>query len=264
MPFQMVLTASVNPNGMYVKVADSHTRLQQYLTAVGALLDTADPIVDGVTLIENSGADLTPFHEMAQRRNRYNKKVEFIGVDCNDYDRALGIGYGEFWLMDEGVRRSQFLGAGPDSTIVKLTGRLVVRNLTQILHCIPKDADMVLDVHPGKDPADGIVESRLMVISHAFYLSKIVGMYKRINGTKNITAEHCLYQVVRNSPGSRIVPRLPKEPLWVGYSGSTGIRYDSLSMRLRHPHRVLRRVMRRLLNAPDLNAVWRSNPPVTG
>src|SRR6266700_2833621 len=130
MPFQMVLTASVNPNGMYVKVADSNTRLQQYLTAIGALLDISDPIVDGITLIENSGADLTPFHELARDRNRHHKKVEFIGVDCNDYDRALGIGYGEFWLMDEGVHRSQFLGGTADSYLVKLTGRLVVRNLT--------------------------------------------------------------------------------------------------------------------------------------
>lgn len=256
MPFHMVLTASVNPNGMYVKVADSNTRLQQYLTAVGALFDTADPLVDGVTLIENSGADLRPFHELADRRNRYNKKVEFIGVDCNQYDRNLGIGYGEFWLMDEGLSRSKFLG--PQSLIVKLTGRLVVRNLTQILRRVPQDVDMVLDVHPGKDPAGGIVESRLMVIAQRFYQSKIVGMYRKINGAVNITAEHCLYQVVRTSPGAKIIPRLPREPQWVGYSGSTGMRYDSLWMRARQPARVLRRALRHLLNAPDLNAVWQS------
>jgi hypothetical protein len=258
MPFQIVLTASVNPNGMYVKVADSSTRLQQYLAAVAALLDTADPMVDGVTLIENSGADLAPFHQLAAERNRFGKKVEFLGLDCNNYDRSLGIGYGEFWLLDEGVRRSQFLTA--DSYIVKLTGRLIVRNLVLILRRLPRRPfDMVADVIPNRaDPADGIVESRLMVIAQPFYASKITGMYKRINGTKHVTAEHCLYQVVRNSPGARIIPRLPREPQWVGVSGSTGMRYDSLSMRLRHPPRVLRRALRRLLNAPDLSAVWAS------
>ena len=36
MSFQMVLTASVNPKGMFVKVADSKTREQQYLRALAA------------------------------------------------------------------------------------------------------------------------------------------------------------------------------------------------------------------------------------
>ena len=255
MPFQMVLTASVNPQGMYVKVSDSDTRLRQYLAAVGHLLDIADPIVDGITLIENSNADLTPFHELVRDRNPHNKKVEFLNVDCNNYDRSLGIGYGEFWLLDEGIRRSRFLT--DDSYLVKLTGRLIVRNLVPILRRLPPQFDMVADVCPNRgDPADGIVESRLMVISHRFYASKITGMYKQINGTKHVTAEHCLYQVVRNSPGARIIPRLPREPQWVGVSGSTGMLYDSLSMRLRHPPRVLRRALRHLLNAPDLSAVW--------
>jgi hypothetical protein len=254
--FQMVLTASVNPNGMYVKVADSNTRLQQYLTAVGALLDTPDPIVGGVTLIENTNSDLAPFQELAARRNPHGKKVEFLSVDCNDYDRSLGIGYGEFWLMDEGIRRSTILQAG--ALMAKLTGRLVVRNLAAILHRVPADVDMLLDVKPNKDPATGTVESRLMVIGYDFYQSKIVGMYRNVNGAKNITAEHCLYQVVRNSPGAKIVPRLPREPQWVGYSGSTGMRYDSLSMRLRQPARVMRRAVRQLMNVPDLNAVWKT------
>jgi hypothetical protein len=256
MPFQMVLTASVNPKGMYVKVADSQTRLAQYLRAVGALLDTQSPIIDGVTLIENTGADLTPFHELAAQRNRHSKKVEFLGLNLNDYPLEYGIGYGEFRLLDEGIRQSKFIGA--QTHLVKLTGRLIVRNLVSILSRIPADVDMVADVQPYKDPAQGFVESRLMVIAQPFYMNKIVGMYQQVNGTKGVAAEHCLYQVVRNSPGAKIIPRLPREPVWVGYSGSTGLRYDSLSMRLRHPPRVLRRVLRSLMNAPDLNAVWRS------
>ena len=257
MPFQMVLTASVSPNGMYVKVADSNTRLQQYLRAVGALLDTPSPIVDGVTLIENTGADLSPFHELASRNNRHDKKVEFLGLNLNDYPLEYGIGYGEFRLLDEGIRQSKFIG--PQTHIVKLTGRLIVRNLVSILSRVPKDVDMLADIQPYKDPAQGMVESRLMVISQPFYMSKIVGMYQQVNGTKGVAAEHCLYQVVRNSPSAKIVPRLPREPIWVGYSGSTGVRYDSLAMRLRHPPRVLRRMLRGLMNAPDLKAVWRSN-----
>lgn len=253
----MVLTASVNPKGMYVKVADSQTRLQQYLRAVAALLDTPSPIVDGITLIENTGADLTPFHELAAKNNRYGKKVEFLGLNLNDYPLEYGIGYGEFRLLDAGIQQSTFIG--PETYLVKLTGRLIVRNLVSILSRIPTGMDMVADMQAYKDPSNGWVESRLMVIAQPFYMGKIVGMYHLVNGTKGVAAEHCLYQVVRNSPGAKIIPRLPREPQWVGYSGSTGMRYDSLSMRLRHPPRVLRRVLRHWMNAPDLQEVWKTN-----
>ena len=253
----MVLTASVNPKGMYVKVADSQTRLQQYLRAVAALLDTASPIVDGITLIENTGADLTPFHALAAKNNRYGKKVEFLGLNLNDYPLEYGIGYGEFRLLDEGIQQSKFIG--PETSLVKLTGRLIVRNLVSILSRIPGGMDMVADMQAYKSLSDGWVESRLMVIGQPFYMKKIIGMYHQVNGTKGVAAEHCLYQVVRGSPGANIIPRLPREPQWVGYSGSTGMRYDSLSMRLRHPPRVLRRVLRQLTNTPNLEAVWKTH-----
>src|SRR4051794_26159288 len=123
MRFQMVLTASINPNGMFVKVTDGKTRQEQYLRAVRALLETASPTVSGVTFIENTGADLTPFHELAKQWNRYNKDVEFISLSLNDYPKELGIGYGEFRLLDAGIAASKILS--PDHYIVKLTGRLI-------------------------------------------------------------------------------------------------------------------------------------------
>ena len=257
MPFQMVLTASVNPKGMYVKVADSQTRLQQYLRAVTALLDTASPVIDGITLIENTGADLAPFHELAAKNNRYGKKVEFLGLDLNDYPLEYGIGYGEFRLLDAGIQQSKWIG--PETSLVKLTGRLIVRNLVSILSRIPAGMDMVADIKSYKDPSDGWVESRLMVIGQPFYMTRLIGMYQQVNGSKGVAAEHCLYQVVRGSPQAKITPRLPREPQWVGFSGSTGMRYDSLSMRLRHPPRVLRRVLRQLTNTPNLEAVWKTH-----
>ncbi len=259
MPFQMVLTASIHPNGMFVKVSDSVTREKQYLGAVEALLRTASPLVGGVTLIENTGADLNSFHELADRENRYQKKVEFISLNLNDYPREYGIGYGEFRLLDAGIAASKILT--PDHHLVKLTGRLIVSNLTSMLGAMPEAVDMALDLKPSKDVSSGWCDSRLMVFSYNFYQSRIVGMYKQVNGTKNVTAEHCLYQVVRNSPGARIMARLPREPQWVGYSGSTGMQYDSWKMRVKYPLKAIWRAMSRWLNVPDLRAVWASVTP---
>jgi hypothetical protein len=252
----MVLTASINPNGMLVKVTDGQTRREQYLRAVRALMETPSPLVDGITLIENTGADLGDFHELARSCNRYNKNVEFISLDLNDYPREFGIGYGEFRLLDAGIAASKFLT--PDHYVVKLTGRLIVANLTSILRALPDRFDMAADVKPYKDPATGMCESRLMVFSYNFYREKIVGMYRNVDGSKGIAAEHCLYQVVRHSPQSKIVTRLPREPLWVGFSGSTGMRYDSLWMRLKYPAKVAARAWARWINLPDLRPVWAS------
>lgn len=260
MPFQMVLTASISPNGMFVKVTDADTRRQQYLRTVAALLRIADPIVDGITFIENTGADLTLFEELIARENAFHKKVELISLQLNDYPLEYGIGYGEFRLLDEGIRQSRFIG--PDTHLVKLTGRLRVRNLAAILHRLPASLDLALDIAPFKDPSNGFVDTRLMVVSKAFYANRIEGMYQQVNGSKNITAENCLYQVIRKSPGSNILPRLPLEPRWSGYSGSTGMQYDSVGMRLRYPARVARRFAKQLLNQPDLTKVWQTNATV--
>jgi hypothetical protein len=254
MPFQMVLTASISPNGTFIKLTDTDTRRQQYLHAVAALLATADPIVDGITFIENTGADLALFEQLVARENHFQKKVELISLKLNDFPVEYGIGYGEFRLLDEGIAQSKLIG--PGTHIVKLTGRLRVRNLPAILHRIPASLDLALDIAPYRDPRDGFVDTRLMVISQSFYMGRIAGMYQQVNGSQNITAEHCLYQVVRNSPQANILPRLPLEPRWAGYSGSTGMQYDSLWMRLRYPARVARRLVKRLLNQPDLSKVW--------
>jgi len=239
---------------MFVKVADGKTREQQYLRALAALLDIADPVIGGITFIENTGANLLAFQRLGELRNIHQKKLEFISLDLNEYPRELGIGYGEFRLLDEGIRQSKLLAA--DSYIVKLTGRLIVRNLAAILRRLPSQFDMALDVYPGKDPSIGEVDSRLMVISPAFYAARIEGMYRQVNGSKAITAEHCLYQAVRRSAGARIIPRLPREPQWIGYSGSTGMRYDSLAMRLKYPPKAMIRALSRWINVPDLRPVW--------
>jgi hypothetical protein len=256
MPFQLLLTASIKPNGSFVKLVDIEARRQQYLRAFTAALSIRDPIVGGVTFVENTGADLSDFEQLIAQRNCYGKTAEVISLQLNDFPVEYGIGYGEFRLLDEGIAQSKAIKAGEQ--FVKLTGRLRVRNLTAILRRIPSTADLAADIVPYKSACDGFVDTRLMVVSHQFYVARIAGMYKQVDGSKNITAEHCLYQVVRNSPGTNILPSLPLEPRWSGYSGSTGMQYDSPWMRLRYPARVARRFAKQILNQPDLRKVWNS------
>ena len=254
MPYQLVLTASVHPNGMYVKVADSKVREGQYLRSLQTLLSIPSPVVQGFTFIENSGADLTPFHALVAEHNPHGKKVELISLNMNDFPRELGIGYGEFRALDKGISESKLI---TDQTyLVKLTGRLIVRNLAALLSALPEPLDMAADVEPFKDPATGWIDSRLMIFSREFYFKKVMGLYEQVNGSKGVAIEHILYQMIRHSPGLRLVARLPREPQWVGFSGSTGMRYDSLSMRLKYPPKVVSRMFQRMMNLPDLSQVW--------
>jgi hypothetical protein len=240
---------------MYVKVADSKVRESQYLSALRTLLSIQNPIVGGITFIENSGADLAPFHALVAEHNPHRKQVEFIGLNMNEFPRELGIGYGEFRALDKGISDSKLIASG--TYLVKLTGRLIVRNLAPLLAALPEKFDMAADVEPFKDPTTGWVDSRLMIFSRDFYFEKVMGLYQGVNGSQGVAIEHILYQMIRQSPGAGIVARLPREPQWVGFSGSTGMRYDSLSMRLKYPPKVVCRAFHRMMNLPDLSRLWK-------
>ena len=254
MPCHLVLTATVHPKGMYVKVADANVRRRQYLEALEFLLAVPGPVIGSITLIENSSADLAPFERVIRNGNPHQRSVELISRSGNDFPPELGIGYGEFRTLDHAVSSSRVL---PQSGyIAKLTGRLIVRNLAAILSALEPEFDLAADVTPFPDKNAGWVDTRLMVFSRDFYLRKIQGLYQQVNGSQGVAIEHVVYQMIRQNPGMRLLPRLPREPQWVGYCASTGQRYDTLAMRLKYPPKVLLRAVNRLMRRPSLARLW--------
>jgi hypothetical protein len=268
MSIALILTATIQPKGMsHVAIGDATLREQQYLEAFAAVLQLSTPNLSGLVFAENSAADLGKVRELARRHQRPGREVEVLGIDTNNFPRHLGKGYGEFLLLDEVMaqstiaRRTRHLG--------KLTGRLRVRNLERIIAHLPPEFDVAADIHPSlATPVEGVVDTRLFFFSSEFYSQRVRAAYLHMDDSRGIYAEHIIYQLVRQSAGMTVVPRLPHEPDWAGTSGSMGVRYDGVANRLKYPLKVFRRWQQRMRGFPDLRTVfanagepWQKAPP---
>jgi hypothetical protein len=235
------MTAAINPAPGLVQLAvtDPALRRRQYVGALSYLLGRRVREVQGVVFVENSGADLSELRDVAAR---HPTPVEFIPLALNDYPPNLGKGYGEFRMLDEAVASSKLLASA--EYLVKLTGRLGVANLSSIIRRLPPGYDVAADIIPEVAPEYGFVASRLLFLRTDVYRRHVTGAYRKVDDSRRVHAENVLYYVLRDNPHLAVVPLLPREPRWRGMAGTTGVAYDSLGMRLKHPYKVVRRAIR--------------------
>jgi hypothetical protein len=247
----LLLTATIEPRNMTaVNLADPTQRRVQYLKAVQFWL--RDPSRPRVILVENSGADLSNFHELASREP---DRLEIIGLPHEPFPVALGKGYGEFRMVDAAVTRSRQMASA--TWFAKLTGRLTLTNLATLTNRLPKHFDLVADAHIVPHVANGgVVDTRLLFLSTRFYRSQVMGIYRQMDDHAGRYAEHTFFRLMSAAPAeSDIRTRLPAEPRWRGVSGSTGQRYDDFTARAKWPAKVVRRQLDRLLGRPSLERI---------
>lgn len=259
--FLILLSATINPKGMtFLALHNIEERRRQYLAALKALLTDPSPDIGGIVWVENSGADLTAIRELVADQNKFNRPIDIISLDLNDYPRDLGKGYGEFRALDQGLAKSPL--SDKFSHIVKMTGRLSVANLGSILRHFPATFDICADIRPeSADASKGFMDTRLMAVSRDFYFEKALGLYHEMNDANAVYAETAFYNLARKSAGDAVIyPRLPREPRWIGHAGTDGTPYDDLSQRLKRPYKIVRRAIQRLRGKPNLKRVWAAAP----
>lgn len=214
MHFYLLLTACINPDGMsFTKVSDKKVRIQQYCKALDFYLnETPYPII----FAENSNTDISPHYSNAIKSGR----LEVLTFAGND-DKTKGKGYGEACIIEYALNHSKLLTA--DSVVVKITGRLVIENLT----------DVLTKHFPYQDPMSVICsfnadlsfsDSRLLVAPIPF-LRNFLADKELMNDNENVFFEHILAQNIFK----REYPYSPfwVEPFIIGVSGSTGQEYHS-------------------------------------
>ena len=76
---------------------------------------------------ENSGADLESLRTAATGQT---SRVDFLSFTA-DYEPERGRGYGEGLILRHALEHSDHVG--PDSRVLKVTGRLYIRNVAQII-----------------------------------------------------------------------------------------------------------------------------------
>lgn len=226
----ILLTACINPGGMpFTVVSDATQRLNQYLLALQFYLqNTSCPIV----FVDNSNMDKTPFLEY---ESQYGSRLEILSFDGNKV-KTQGKGFGEMEIIEYALIHSKFNLLLDKHRIVKITGRLIVRNINSLLKCdkwhLYPYKSIVCHVNSDLTFAD----SRIF-ISLGSFMNLLVKQKKYLNDTKGIYFEHLLCQQIKQQKTFTFFPFIT-EPHFEGISGSTGIKYEkpntSLLYKLRY------------------------------
>lgn len=226
----ILLTACINPGGMpFTVVSDATQRLNQYLLALQFYLqNTSCPIV----FVDNSNMDKTPFLEY---ESQYGSRLEILSFDGNKV-KTQGKGLGEMEIIEYALIHSKFNLLLDKHRIVKITGRLIVRNINSLLKCdkwhLYPYKSIVCHVNSDLTFAD----SRIF-ISLGSFMNLLVKQKKYLNDTKGIYFEHLLCQQIKQQKTFTFFPFIT-EPHFDGISGSTGIKYEkpntSLLYKLRY------------------------------
>ena len=246
--FALVLTATIDIKGMpkaYPTVAEQ--RQEDYYNSVSYYVNN-QPQIQKIIFIENSGWPLDRVKE-AVNDNPYNKTVEFISLDCNDFPRDFGKGYGESLLIDRGLEKSNLI-----KTVThfgKITGRIYLKNMEEILETIEENYDCLCDYKDlgwkikklfGKKDVRPYCDTRFLVFSQQFYHNNIKPLHqKHQQGCFYLELE--FYQAFKSLEGKeKITYRFLVEPDFQGIAGHFGGKnYSSKSERVKFQLRSLSR-----------------------
>ena len=209
----ILLTGCINPNGMsFTKLIDANERQRQYINAIHFYIENTDC---KIIFCENSNTDITPFFKDLQNR------LEVLTFPGNQ-DKQRGKGYGEAEIIEYALQHSSYIQ--DDCVIIKITGRLIINNINQIIRSLTCKHDFVTCLfHSDLRFAD----SRIFCATVSFF-RELLNNKGSINDSNNIFFEHILASTVLAS-SILDVPYI-EEPLITGISGSTGMQYSPMAI----------------------------------
>lgn len=209
----ILLTGCINPNGMsFTELQNPDIRKAQYIEAIKFYLKNTD---NAIVFVENSGNDISS--EFLYQDDR----LEIITFSGNDYDKALGKGYGEMLILKYAFENSHFIKRS--SAICKITGRYKVLNVKHILQSyLESDCDVMVDLTRRMKYAD----SRIFIADKHFFLDFLFKNIDLINDSTGFYFEHALnYAVLHSIMNNYSYLPLKYKARIVGQSGSNDYYY---------------------------------------
>lgn len=244
----LLMTATIQPpaGARALKIKDPRTRLAEYTSALSFYCTLLGSGIDQIVFAENSEADLELLRDRLADSGHENE-VELLSFNGLDYPPQFGRGYGEFKLIDYAIAHSLFLlQARPEDAIWKVTGRYIVRNLSQMIRTAPPQYDLYCDL---KTFPQIWMDLRLFSFTRPSYERLLRGKYLDLSEADGQpAAEATMYRTVRaHLADGQIVPRFSREPLVDGIRAFDGRSYDRGKNRVK---RIVRGAARRI--APDM------------
>lgn len=244
--YLLVLTATVTPFvGAQVQRSDPATRREDYKAAFRFWLNHADPRINRILFLENSGDDLEFLKEIVEQENSFAKDVEFISTSSSVIPPGLHYGWGELKMLDEGLRRSRLVKE--TSHLLKATGRLTFPDISRLLDRTPTGCDVMVECRiPTSSYRKGLnlipailkrqgayVSTQLAIFSHRFYQGRILGLVDTMkpNCYPGMIEELIYDELIKMEHSDGVYLRFPVNCDPSGVGATLGDVYDSKTRR---------------------------------
>ena len=247
-PHTVVLTATVTPAaGMPGTVrSDPAVRLKDYCDAFEFYASLPHHIVDKILVLENSGANLDAFRRISDEK-KVNKKVEYINIS-SAYDATKGKGYGEFLMLDKGLTKSTLCTSA--SKLWKITGRLQILNLTNLIETAPPNYEIYCDLRKVPFIGEKLGSNQWMELRLFSFNLPGYDKFFRNRFDADYVLEKPFFKTLEGevlNGNMSVIPRFLVQPILNGFSGHSNRDYSGPKDKAKN---ILRKVCRRL--APRL------------
>jgi len=224
-PKVLVITATLKPpkEVTHLKRKSISLRLKDYKEALKFYLSLSEKYINKIVFIDNSNANISCLKRIVKEQ-KHNKEVELISFNGLDYDPGFGRAYGEFKLMDYGLKNSKIISRLSNKDIFwKVTGRLKILNIEKMISKEENNIyDLLFDVY--KIPSKWM-DLRVYSCSIKGYISYFEGIYNKLKPINEFT----LYKnyILEWSKNNLIKPRFKIQPKIYGYRGYDNRKYLS-------------------------------------
>jgi len=191
----VLLTACINPGNINsVGRRDPNNRLNDYINSLKYWLRL--PRIMNIVFCENSGFDLSDIQEVIRISNPYHKKVEVLSFYGQPVHPEFGKGYGEMRIINYALEHSNII-IKESNMVMKVTGRLVVKNAKAIASAISKTdgIDIFCDLRQNLTFAD----SRVFCATPRFLRKYFMSFLEIMNESAGICFEDVLARAVHRA-----------------------------------------------------------------
>lgn len=216
----LLLTGCINPNGMTMTIlSNQEERKNQYINAIRFYLSNTN---HQIVFAENSGTDISHiFHKAIE-----SGKMEYLTFYGNK-NKERGKGYGECEIIEYAIEHSKLIQTSKDLRIIKITGRLIVKNITNLIRW-HRFLFSKRTVFCAINSDLSFPDSRFIIAPISFY-KIFLHSKEKINDSEGYYFERALCDTLKKEKTFPFSPFLLM-PQIEGVSGSTGEVYTKKHM----------------------------------
>jgi len=214
----VLLTGTINPkkfNTPFTKLMNKEERLGQYLDTIYKYIVFSN--FDVIIFCENSmyKYNYNSLKKLAKSNGKILEILSFTG-DKREISKR-GKGYGEGEIMEHALHKSRYLNV-PKQTFYKITGRIFIKNINNILEYSKKD-NYFFSV------GNNHCVTLFFKCSVIFYKNTLLNAYMACDEKNGIFLENVFYDSVKMH--KKEVHCFNDYPYYDGVAGTTGKKYGN-------------------------------------